>query len=93
MLAVNACLAYNICMQYTIRNVPEALDSALRDRAKSEKRSLNDVVIQALARGLGFSKLQRRHRDLRDLAGSWKEDPEFDKAIADHHAIEEELWK
>jgi hypothetical protein len=80
-------------MQYTIRNIPEALDCALRDRAKAEKRSLNDIVIQVLARGMGFSKLQRRYRDLRDLAGSWKEDPDFDQAIADQHAIEEELWK
>ena len=80
-------------MQYTIRNVPEALDNALRDRAKSEKRSLNEVAIQALSRGIGFSKLTHRYRDLKDLVGSWKEDPDFDEAIADQHVIEEKLWK
>ena len=93
MIAFIACIDYNICMQYTIRNVPAALDTALRDRAKAEKRSLNDVAIQALARGMDFSKLKRRYRDLKDLAGSWKEDPDFDKAISDQHAIEEEIWK
>ena len=86
-------MAYNICMQYTIRNVPEALDTALRERAKAEKRSLNEIAVQALVRGMGFSKIKRRYRDLRDLAGSWKEDPDFDKAIDDQDVIEEELWK
>ena len=93
MIAFIAFVAYTTCMQYTIRNVPEALDTALRDRAKAEKRSLNDVAIRALARGMDFSKLARRYRDLKDLAGSWKEDPDFDKAIDDQHVIEKELWK
>ena len=80
-------------MQYTIRNIPDALDSALRERAKAEGRSLNEVTIRALARGLGFSRQRLRHRDLSDLAGTWKEDPDFDQAIADQHVIDSELWK
>ena len=30
--------------------------------------------------------------DLDDLAGTWKDDPEFDAAIADQDRIEELLW-
>jgi hypothetical protein len=80
-------------MQYTIRNLPEALDLALRERAKQENKSLNLVAIQAMARGMGFSKEKLRYRDLSHLAGTWVDDPVFDQAIADQHTIEEELWK
>lgn len=80
-------------MQYTIRNIPEALDAALRERAKAENKSLNEYAIEALARSIGFSGDGIRFRDLTDLAGTWQEDPDFDKAIADQHAIDEELWK
>ncbi|MFQ5790106.1 MAG: hypothetical protein ACE5JI_06460 [Acidobacteriota bacterium] len=80
-------------MQYTIRNIPKALDDALRRRAKEEEKSLNEVVVQALARAMGLTRDAVRHRDLSDLAGTWKEDPEFDQAIADQRVIDEELWK
>ena len=80
-------------MQYTIRNIPDALDLALRERAKQEKKSLNEVVIQSLARALGFSKESVRYRDLGDLAGTWQEDPEFERAIADQHRIDDQLWQ
>ncbi len=34
-----------------------------------------------------------RHHDLDFLINSWQEDPEFDKAQADHQTIDEEMWK
>jgi len=80
-------------MQYTLRNIPEALDEALRQRARAEKKSLNRIVIEALARALGLSGRTLRQRDLSDLAGSWKEDTAFDRAIADQDRVDEELWK
>lgn len=52
--ALHACIAYNVCIQYTIRNVPEALDEALRRAARERGKSLNEVAIEALARGAGF---------------------------------------
>jgi len=82
-------------MQYTIRNIPEALDVALRERARQERKSLNQVAVEALgsALGLGLGSESVRSRDLEDLAGTWKEDPEFDRAIADQDTIDDELWK
>ena len=80
-------------MQYTIRNVPTTLDAMLRDRAKKEGKSLNEMVIQALARAMGFAKEPIRQRDLSHLAGTWVEDPEFDQAIADQDRIDEDLWR
>lgn len=80
-------------MQYTIRNVPKTLDAMLRDRARKEGKSLNEMVIEALARAMGFSKEPVRQRDLSGIAGTWIDDPEFDRAIEDQDQIDEDLWR
>jgi len=92
-LALVACNAYNRCMQYTIRNVPDAVDEALRNTARQQGKSLNEVAIEALARGAGVSGERRRQRDLSDIAGTWREDPAFDHALADQDTIDEEMWR
>jgi plasmid stability protein len=79
-------------MQYTIRNVPDYLDAALREAARREGKSLNEIAVLALVRGAGLSEAPRRKRDLTDLAGSWREDPAFDRALAAQDTIDEELW-
>jgi len=93
LLAKSACNAYNECMQYTIRNVPDYLDAALRDAARERGKSLNEVAIEALARGAGLGDQQRRHRDLGDIAGSWRNDPAFESALAAQDTIDEEMWR
>lgn len=80
-------------MQYTIRNIPEHLDAALRSSAHQQGKSLNEVAIEALARGAGVSGVPRRQRDLRDIAGSWRKDPAFDRALADQDTIDEAMWQ
>lgn len=79
-------------MQYTLRNIPAVLDRVLRRRARERGTSLNEVALDALARGAGLSEKPVRHRNLRDLAGTWQDDPEFDRAVRDQHAIDESLW-
>jgi plasmid stability protein len=79
-------------MQYTIRNIPEHLDAALRSSARASGKSLNEIAIEALERGAGISGAPRRQRDLSDIAGTWQEDPEFDRAIADQDKIDEAMW-
>jgi plasmid stability protein len=93
MLASFACTAYNMCMQYTIRNVPETVDEALRRTARAKGKSLNEVAIEALAQGAGVTGESRRQRDLTDIAGTWRKDPAFDRALADQDAIDEEMWR
>ena len=93
MLALCACNAYNQCMQYTIRNVPEYLDEALRTAARQQSKSLNEVAVQALMRGAGLSDSPWRRRDLSDIAGSWRKDAAFDRAVAAQDTVDEELWK
>jgi hypothetical protein len=93
LLAIYAYNAYNGCMQYTIRKVPGALDLALRQRAREQGKSLNDVAIEALARGAGISGRPGRQRDLRDVAGTWRKDRAFDRALAAQDTVDEELWR
>jgi plasmid stability protein len=90
---MNACNAYNECMQYTIRNVPEYLDAALRVAARERGKSLNDVAIEALARGFGLGDSRERQRELSDVAGSWRKDPAFDRAIVAQDTVDEEMWR
>lgn len=80
-------------MQYTIRNIPDYLDAALRGAAREQGKSLNEVAIEALVRGTGLGEPRCRQRDLHDIAGSWLEDAAFDSAIAAQDTIDEEMWK
>ena len=77
-------------MQYTIRAVPDEIDRALRQRARRESKSLNAVVIDALARGVALDVDSARHSDLDDLGGSWQEDPDFDRAVAEFERIDDD---
>jgi len=79
-------------MQYTIRNVPEHLDAALRAAARDQGKSLNEVAVQALTRGAGLEHQLRPRRDLTDVASTWHEDAAFDSALAAQDTIDEELW-
>jgi len=80
-------------MQYTIRHVPDTLDEALRRAARERGKSLNEVAIEALARGAGVAGERGRQRDLSGIAGTWRKDPAFDSALAAQDAIDEEMWQ
>jgi hypothetical protein len=80
-------------MQYTIRGIPPALDAALRKRARIAGQSLNEAALEALAEGAGMTGVPKKYRDLSDIAGTWKEDKEFDAAIEAQDQVDEELWK
>lgn len=78
--------------QYTIRNVPPAVDRALRKQARANGKSLNDTALEALRRAVGIEAVA--HLDeFRDIIGTWIEDPEFDRAIAAQDTIDPEIWR
>lgn len=79
-------------MQYTIRNVPKNLDQALRRQAHRENKSLNQVVLEALMRALGLMDEPVRHRDLSDVGGTWVDDPETERALAEQRRVDPDLW-
>jgi plasmid stability protein len=80
-------------MQYSIRNVPDTLDAALRRAARERGKSLNEVAIEALARGAGVIGERRRQRDLGDIARTWRKDAAFDNALAAQDTVDEEMWQ
>ena len=80
-------------MQYTIRNVPEYLDDALRHTARAQGKSLNEVAVEALVLGAGLSQVVRRRRDVRDIAGNWVDDPAFDQALAEQDTVDERMCR
>lgn len=81
----------------TLRNLPPALQEAVRQRARDRGISLNKAVLGLLEERLGGdgTKAVRRHEDLDDLAGSWSraEAAAFDRALARQRGIDRELWK
>lgn len=81
-------------VQYTVRDVPAAVDAALRRKAKAGGKSLNRLLRDALAREAGVDASDAvRHHDLDPLAGRWEADPEFDAAIVAQDAVDEDLWR
>lgn len=93
LLASDAGTAYNKCMQYTIRGIPEAVDAALRARARTTGTSLNEAAVDALVEGSGVTGRLRKRRDLGDIARTWKADKAVAAALADQDRVDEDLWR
>lgn len=79
--------------QFTVRGVPGPVAQALRQRAKTQGKSLNRVLVEALTRSAKLGDEPIEHHDLDWIAGTWVEDPSFDEAIAAQNTIDEELWR
>ena len=80
-------------MQYTIRRIPGAVDTVIRERARVAGKSLNEALVDALAEGAGFTSVQRKRRDLGDIAGTWKADKAVESALAAQDRVDEDLWR
>jgi hypothetical protein len=93
MLAFRAGAAYIFCMQYTLRDVPPRLDIELRERARRERKSLNQVALEAIAQGLGIAGTKAPRRSLDDIAGTWKADAALERALADQDRVDLKMWK
>jgi len=80
-------------MQYTIRGIPAAVDSALRQRARAGGKSLNEAAVDALTDGSGLANARRKRRDLDDVAGTWKPDKAVELALAAQDRVDKDLWR
>ncbi len=80
-------------MQYTLRHVPSDLDQALRQVAHDQRKSLNQVAVEALQRAIGLSEKPLKRRDLTDITGTWEEDPQIEEALEDQRRIDPEMWE
>lgn len=83
----------NGSIQYTIRQIPPALDKALRRKARAERKSLNRLAIEVLSAGLQLNGHSIEHQDLDFAIRSWVENAEFDAAIRAQDQIDPGLWK
>lgn len=79
-------------IQYTLRNVPPRLDSLLRDKARRQRKSLNEVALEALNAGSGLGA-GARYDDLDAFFGSWIADRAVDAALRDQRRVDEGLWR
>ena len=78
--------------QYTIRNIPPAVDRALRQKASALRQSLNTVLLRALEAEAGVGQGAREHHDLDRFAGSWVDDPKVDRALATQRRVDPKDW-
>jgi hypothetical protein len=80
-------------MQYTIRGIPAAVDSALRAHARAARKSLNEAAIEALTEGSGMGGARRKRRDLAEIAGTWRGDKAVEAALAVQDRVGKDLWR
>jgi hypothetical protein len=82
----------------TIRGVDSKMSLKLKQVAESEKKSVNQLVLDLLKQNIGMQKEMRYtriHNDLDDLFGRWTES-EFEEIqgnIEKQRKIDVELWR
>jgi hypothetical protein len=76
--------------QFTLRGVPQPVDSALRLKAKHRKQSLNQLILDELTRA---TVRRQPTADFSDLVGKWTPDAAFEQAVASQRQVDLEKWK
>jgi hypothetical protein len=82
----------------TIRGIEPELADTLKNMAKRQGKSVNQIVINALKKYSGIEKerrFTRVHHDLKDIFGKWtpEEFNEIQSKIDTGRKIDPELWK
>ena len=91
------CIAYYVCMkkmQYTIRDIPPAVDRVIRKRAQRAGKSFNATVVEALTiQTLGSTDIQKAKEDVFvQLRGADSLDGDFDQTVKEQSEIDDKLW-
>lgn len=74
----------------TIHGLDEELENILKERAKSEDKSVNKIVKELLRKALGIGVQRKNHKDeFLDLFGVWTEQDEriFTESIGDLETV------
>ncbi len=81
--------------QMTLRQVPDAVEKGIRERARSTGSSLNRVIIDLMEESLQVRPVEKKKRDVARLAGKWSqaECEAFDRNTLAFERIDEEIWK
>ena len=80
-------------IQYTIRNIPAAVDRVIRKRAKDQGASFNQTVVDLLTTQVFGNKKLPEDTGFDWLFNKSGEDAGFDTAIAELSQIDEALWE
>jgi len=80
-------------VQLTIRDVPAEVKKLFWHCATVQRKSLNNVLVEALSHAAGIAGEPVIYTDLDQLAGLWVKDAKFDEAIAAQDQIDPFLWK
>ncbi len=87
---------YNVYMQkiqYTIRNIPPAVDQIIRKRSQQSGESFNQTVVDLLTlQTIGTTKPVAQE-GFEWLFGANTLDESFDRAIKDISRIDEKMWR
>ena len=82
----------------TIRGIDSSVSSKLKQVAKNERKSVNQLVLDMIKQNIGMQKRKKytkKYHDLDHLFGKWT-DSEFDKIqgiINSQRKIDLELWE
>lgn len=80
-------------IQYTIRNIPPAVDKVIKKRSKQTGKSFNQTVVDLLSlQTFGTTKVPTDD-NFDWLFGANTLDDSFDEAIKDLSQIDEKLWR
>ncbi len=89
-------IAYNVYMtkiQYTIRNIPPAVDKVIKKRSKQSGKSFNQTVVDLLSLQTFGTTEVPTDNNFDWLFGANTLDDSFDEAIKDLSQIDEKLWQ
>jgi hypothetical protein len=77
----------------TVRGLPEPVAEALEREKRLRGTSLNQTVIDLLARALGVGG--KRSNGLAELAGTWSEAEfeSFEEAVGSFEEVDPDLWR
>ncbi|MBW4061226.1 hypothetical protein HJC99_01500 [Candidatus Saccharibacteria bacterium] len=79
-------------IQYTIRNIPPALDQVIRKRAQQSGKSFNKTVVDLLVQQAFGTKEVPVDDNFDWLFGVNTLDPSFDEAIAEQSKPDPKMW-
>lgn len=80
-------------IQYTIRNIPPAVDQVIHKRAKQSGKSFNQTVVDLLTLQTFGTEQPPKQQNFDFIFGKGKLDAAYDEAIADQSRIDEALWR
>lgn len=81
----------------TIYGLDDVLDRRIREKAKTQKLSLNKTVKKLLEKSLGMNqeKKKGRREDFMEFFGVWSDSDlkEFNKTVSELNQIDESDWR